>query len=502
MKKDPKALELIYDPDEYLCTWSVPDNAGGWRSLSGSVEARVDRPPQGQAYGDVPLHVSSTTSGESIFNFPQETRLPALRASLANGGNLILVDAGISYWSPGRGRVGGAAALLGKGGGFFDPFRGVVEPSEQLEPRVMSARFQIAALDTVLDTVPIHKVSDPSITDAPDEQWTAHTNPDADVESSSGGVTLRVGYDGRMRVRDGYEFGLRFSPVADLAFADGVTLRELVDDFVEPLRRIIAIATGRSRDLTYLAVQLDGEQGWFQVFGSGITQEPFESSLQEAQATSSAIRAHEDEVSLLDLITRWRDLGSEHHPLIETYGSMLHAADQHPRSRFLLLIQALEGMHGAETREQYEEQAAKHTALREAVLAKLKVIATGDDSTAEPPSEALSADDQKFIKRFLMKRLPSNLDSALTAMAEALPANGMDALASTALVKGMRASGDAESTPGALRTVRNDLAHGNRGYPVDELGEVVAVLEQIVRGHALRLLGCPDEVVTRVFEDN
>lgn len=492
MKKDSKALELIYDPDEYLCTWSVPDGNGGWRTLSGSVDARVNRSPRGQVYGDVPLHDSSTTPGQSAFGFPQRTELPALRASLANGGTLILLDAVLSYWSPGSGHIGGSAALLSKGSGFFGRLTGVVEASEQSAPRVTSARVQIAALDAVLGTVPIHKVANPGIPGAPKDQWTAHTNPDADVEWASGGAMLRVGYAGRMRAMDGYEFGLRFSPVATLELTDGVMLRELVDDYVEPLRRIIAIATGRSRDLTYLAVELEGEKGWFQVFGSAITQQPFESSLQEVHDTSTAILAHGDELSLLDLITRWRQLRSEHHPLVETYGSMLHTVDQHPRSRFLLLIQALEGMHGTETREQYDKRVAKHTAHRTAVLEKLKGLAAED----------LPAEHRRFIKENLPKRPSSSLNDALVAMAEALPVNGMDALASTALVKSLRASGRATTTPDALRHVRNDLAHGNRGYDLDELDEVVTVLERIVRGHALRLLGCPDPVITRVFDED
>lgn len=490
MKKDPKALALIYEPDEYLCTWSVPDGKGGWRTLSGSVDARVNRPPRGQVYGDVPLHDRSTTPGQSAFDFPQRTELPALRASLANGGTLFLLDAEISYWSPGSGRIGGSAALLGKSGGFFGRVTGVVEASEQLAPRVTSARFQIAALDAVLGTVPIHKVANPAIPGAPKGQWTAHTNPEADVEWTSGGAMLRVGYAGRMRAMDGYEFGLRFSPVATLELTAGVTLRELVDGYVEPLRRIIAIATGRSRDLTYLAVELEGEKGWFQVFGSAITQEPFESSSKEVQDTSTAILAHRDELSLLDLITRWRQLESEHHPLVETYGSMLHAVDQHPRSRFLLLIQALEGMHGAETREEYDERVAKHTERRAAALEKLKGLA----------DENLPAEHRRFIRDNLQKRPSSGLDGALVAMAKALPVDGMETLAGTRLVKDLLASRRARSTSDALRLVRNDLAHGNRGYAFHELDEVVDVLERIVRGHALRLLGCSDLVITRVFD--
>ena len=378
---------------------------------------------------------------------------------------------------------------------------GGVEPAEQPAPRVTGARFQIAALDAVAGTAPISQVANPSIPGAPKGQWTAHTNPAAHVEWTSGAATLRVGYEGRARAMNAFEFGLRFSPVVSLQLKDGVTFQELVEDYVEPLRRIIAIATGRPRDLTYLAVELDGETAWFQVFGTAITQDPYESSSKAVNDIRTSVRAHTDELSLLDLIIQWRALESVHHPLVETYGSMLHADDQHPRSRFLLFIQALEGMYGAETRERYEMRVATHAERRAAVLEKLKVMPNGDRPTEEPPSESLSAGDHKFIKDFLMKRPMSSLDGALVAMASALPTNGMDALASTNLVKGLRASNRAKSTPEALRVVRNDLAHGNCGYPAEELDEAVVVLERIVRGHALRLLGCPDFVVSRVFHE-
>ena len=50
----------------------------------------------------------------------------------------------------------------------------------------------------------------------------------------------------------------------------------------------------------------------------------------------------------------------------------------------------------------------------------------------------------------------------------------------------------------ALSRVRNDLAHGNKGFDAYDLHETVRVLERIVRAHALRLLGCPEQVVERV----
>lgn len=502
MKKDKKALELIYDPDEYLCTWSVPDSKGAWHTLSGSVEAQANRPPRGQIYGEVPLRETPTAPGQTSFAFPQRNELPVLRASLANGGTLILLDATITYLLPNYGVVSGSAALLSRGDGLFHSMKAATKPPEQSTPRVTGARIQITALDAVVGTVPISEVALPSSSGASKREWTARANPDAHVEWAAEGATLRVAYDGRARALDAFEFRLRFSPVATLQLTDGLTLRELVDDYVEPLRRLVAIATGQPQDLTYLAVELDEEKGRFQVFGTAITQEPYESSSNAVNDVSSAVKAHSDDLSLLDFITRWRALESEHHPLVETYGSMLHADDQHPRSRFLLLIQALEGMHGAETRDQYEERTERHVDRRTAVLEKLQALAAEGTPAEDSRTEVLSASDRSFISKFLMKRPMSNLDGALTAMARSLPVNGMEALASTNLVKGLLASERANSAPEALRVVRNDLAHGNRGYPADDLDDVVTVLERIVRGHALRLLGCTDLVVSRVFDQN
>ena len=58
-----------------------------------------------------------------------------------------------------------------------------------------------------------------------------------------------------------------------------------------------------------------------------------------------------------------------------------------------------------------------------------------------------------------------------------------------------------ETTRSALRVARNNLAHGTRGYDPAALDETVSLLEQVVRAHALRLLGCPDEVLARVLKD-
>ncbi|MFD1826782.1 MULTISPECIES: hypothetical protein [Mumia] len=73
-------------------------------------------------------------------------------------------------------------------------------------------------------------------------------------------------------------------------------------------------------------------------------------------------------------------------------------------------------------------------------------------------------------------------------------------LEATPLVTATKAAPvNARNAADALRIIRNDLAHGTKGYDAYELQQVVAVLERMVRAHALDLLGCPDKVVGRVL---
>lgn len=57
-----------------------------------------------------------------------------------------------------------------------------------------------------------------------------------------------------------------------------------------------------------------------------------------------------------------------------------------------------------------------------------------------------------------------------------------------------------DTTVSALRVVRNNLAHGLRGYESGLLHEVVGILERVVRAQALRLLGCAGEVQQRALQ--
>jgi hypothetical protein len=230
--------------------------------------------------------------------------------------------------------------------------------------------------------------------------------------------------------------------VASLTLTEAKPLRSVLSEYVEPLRKILSIATGKSQDLTYLDVELEDREGKRQVVGTGITQAPFASSTKDIRTHNSAVRALPDELSLLDPVTQWSRYAAEHHPLVETYGAMLHTRDQHPRSRYLLLIQALEGLYGYENKAANEEQQAKHTASYEKSLAQAK--------------KDLDAETFKFVKKHVSKKPSASLDTALDAMVAGLPVNIMQRLSTTELVKEVQtASTTPLTTAGALRVVRN-----------------------------------------------
>jgi hypothetical protein len=482
-------LRLSFEPDNYLCTWSIPDGKGGSVKLPGNLEVLPERPPRGSVYGPLPIKQDTPQTGITSTSFPQIVEAPVLEGTMANGGSIMLIDARISYWTTDQGFISAAAALLSQGQGFLGvPLRSASQPVAGV-PLFSTIEFQTTGLDSIFGFAPIKSVQTPGMgPNNPRDLWSANLNLDASSAWETEEASLHVGYNGRMRTMDAYEFILAFSPVAAFGMPEPVSLRFAIDEFVESFRRIISIATGQAQDLTYVSVEAGNPAVTYQVFGAGITQAPFASSTDSIRSNASAIRARSDNLSLLDLVLKWRRYAAEHHPLVETYGSMLHARDQHPRSRFLLLIQALEGMHGHVTKNDFNRRKTDLLSKREAVINSLE--------------GHLDRDAKKFLKRYLLKSPPTSLETALNSMVRDLPVDVMDRLADTSLVaEATSEPPHPTTTAGALRVVRNNLAHGNRGYDARALNDAVRILELIVRGHSLRILGCPDDVVKRIFDE-
>lgn len=479
---DQPPLKLAFEPGEYLCTWRIPLGDGEFSDFSGSLTVQPGRMPTGTVYGVLPIKWNYGPRGQKSAGFPQEVETEVLTAQLSTGANAILTDVRITYWSHGRGHISAAAAIL-----TLD------SPSAEAEPRYCRIEFQIEGLDAVAGVAPLKRVRWPFSDDLRylEGTWSAEGNPDSSQEWSDDQVVMQLGYSLTARVLDAYAFRMRFSPVIRIEVQSGLTIREWIDQWVQPIHRVVSIAIGESTALTYLATYTpSGDQSTRrgQVFGIGITQQPYESSLERVRDMNSALMLKSDDASLLAITRKWQRLEADRHPLIETYGSMLSSHDQHPRSRFLLLIQAIEGLHGYETRKEFEERCQRHEEQRAKLL---------DTAAAH-----LSPDDMKFLNRNLRRDPPTGLEDALRTMILALPVDLTAKLGATALIRSTKDDEPrSRSTFGALRVIRNNLAHGLRGYDPHDLHLVVQVLERVVRAHALRVLGCPPQVLERALRD-
>jgi hypothetical protein len=469
------ALKLSFTPDDYLVTWQLPSPTGGTFDAHGALTVEAGQPPKGTAHGSFDSHLQEMAKG--AIGFPQSVEAPVVTGSLSNGANVLLVNARVSYWFSSQASIVADAAILT-----------LAHVSASDEALFKSFEIQMGGLDAIAGVGPIKSTTFPQKGAA--GTWAAELAADFTQEWNDAGASMKLTYYGSFRSFDPYAFSMGFSPVLSCDLAVAVSLHELLDDWISPLRRIVSIGTGRSEEITYLTVcPVAGEetQRKGQLFGSGITQEPYESSQEEINKIKAPLRLKPDGVSLLVLLRAWQKLASVHHPLLETYGSMLHARDQHPRSRFLLLLQAIEGTHGHETRASFAMRLKKHTEARDGVITLAKGV--------------LDAKQLKFLERSLGKRPHGGLEAAIIWLANRLPGNVKAQLDGTPLVTTAKtAPTNAKNAPDALRIIRNDLAHGIKGYDAYELHQVVKVLEQMVRAHALELLGCPSSVITRVLD--
>jgi ApeA N-terminal domain 1 len=276
------------------------------------------------------------------------------------------------------------------------------------------------------------------------------------------GAEVTLFYQLSASVGGWYGFSLAFSPVVSVNLSQPIPLSEFLTEWAWPLRGLVAAATGKREDISYMTcspvIQGDTRPSavrQFQVFNASIAQEPYTSSNSLQDKDISAIRLNEGD-SLLELLRRWQRLRAAENPILNTYDITAVGPSQHPRARFLLLLQALEGLCGYEKR--FEDRQLRFTLERESAVNQCE--------------EKLDNRFFRFIKKNFPKRPPLGLDSVLREMLQALPVNVEAELTETALVKSVRSNdANVRGTLDAVRVARNDLSHGNRAFDRHELAE-------------------------------
>lgn len=467
-------IKMVIDPGEYACTLRIPELDGPTRELAAEIElVGGNKPPQGNLFGDVPLKVENGASA-----FPQRYSYPVLRGRLRNNQELVLLDVEVTTWFPEQASFSARGALVG----FPPPSAG---------DQFTKVRFQTLHLDRIIDFAPIAETKLPQPTAGEALEWWARERSSRYHEwAETSGITLSVGFDARARTADPYELYVRYAPIGELHLPSPVTFATIVSSWLEPLTGLLTVIAGEAAPLTYveLTARVGDEEGRrLQLFGSGITQAPFASNPWNGKDVRPAIHLGPDSQDLLELIQSWVVHVKSRSPLFETYTSLAGVSGDHPRHRFLLLMQAIEGHYGhvhmdaiSEHRDRFAEARKEHlTAVKEA---------------------SLPAATTKFIKKHVRSRLDPQLREALTWAMAPVPEVATSKIASSAIVTETQSREECDgSWVDALRLLRNDLAHGTRGHDPYALHEVVKSLELVVRAHVLIALGVSADAIEAMF---
>lgn len=471
-----KSLKLLLEPDDYLCTWLFPDGETNTVRVPGALTlGRANSVPHGTAYGNgVPITPNASATTVMAFAFPQHVEYPVLRAEMANGYSVTLLDVTVEMWVPERASIYAAAVMVG----LYDTTD---------EGHVTGLRVQVTGLDAASGLAPLAPQTVP-LRHAPGVTYEVQRSG-AELAWSDDAATLTLSYQASAHLGDPFEYGFTFSPILELSLLTPVPLQNAIRTYVDPLQHALQLASGRRESLTYLEAlgktTETGDNARWQVFGSQIDQRPYDSNHERIRKTKTALWLASDGASLLEAIRAWNTHDGEGHPLIETFAKDLPwLRDQPPRAQVLTLCQAIEGAYD-------HTHAAELQQLQDAYTTKR------DDALDAVKDAGVTGKNWQFVKGSIPKRAPSNLSTPLRWTAEAAP-GGLPALAAaTPLIAAKTPTEPGSDWADGVRVIRNELSHG-RSIPRPELLPVAKLLTRHLRIHTLTLLGANPLVADRI----
>lgn len=477
---DMMAVSLPHEPREYMCTWHLPkavqdSDENQLVDVLGTIDLTGHHHPIASFQGTLPC-----ASDSGAANFPQTNNFNCLTGTLSSGIHVALLNGQTSYWLHNGGGAKGAFAVLSTKPFEHDNYR-----------KYQSVELQIDGLETIVDETPT-TIEFTKHTDEHDESYKISIPTQNSLDWKIQEAQMRLGYAGRLRP-DRFNFRTSFAPYLRIDLDEPISLVDWWLQWVVPLCDILEVINGKPLDIMYLLAFEDKDatgpqRRADQVFRYDILQDCIKIDENKFNRTHTVINLKQDNVNLLDLLIKRRELESSQHPLIETYRSNAVSDDQHPRSRFLLLIQALEGLYGYEHKGEYQRRCKQYAEKRESFLERTK--------------PAISQEDFKFLRKTLPHRPASGLAGALSAIFKTLPKVIQDQIDCSRIVIQTRDILDDKSmsSADALTKVRNSLSHGSSAYDPNDLGEICSVLDKIVRAEIFRMLDLPDVARERMLE--
>ena len=477
---DMMAVNLPHEPREYMCTWHLPKavrNTDGDQLVDvlGTIDLTGRHHPTASFQGILPY---ASDSGGA--RFPQTNNFNCLTGTLSSGIHVALLNGQTSYWLHNSGGANGAFAVLSTTSFEHNKYR-----------KYQSIELQIDGLDAIFDTPPT-SIEFRKPIDNHDEEYIINIPTQNYLEWKNQGTQMRLGYARQLRP-DRFNFRTSFAPYLRIDLDEPISLVDWWLQWVVPLCDILEVVNGKPLDIMYLLAFEDkdatgSKRRADQVFRYDIRQDCIKIDEKRFNHTHAIVNLKQDNINLLNLIAKRRELEASRHPLIETYRSNAVSDDQHPRSRFLFLIQSLEGLYGYEHKEEYQQRCKRYTEKREAVLKQIET--------------EISSEDFKFLRKNLLRKPTSGLLGALSTTIQTLPGDIQTQIDNNEIVAQVRSRCENTkiSSAEALTKVRNSLSHGSSAYDPNDLEKICAILHKIVRAEILRVLDLPDVVRERLLE--
>lgn len=478
---DLMAVNLPHEPREYMCTWHLPKAAQDSADdqlidVLGTIDLTGRHHPTASFQGILPY---ASDSGGA--RFPQTKNFNCLTGTLSSGVHVALINGQTSYWLHNGGGANGAFAVLSTTPFEHNKYR-----------KYQSIELQIDDLDAIFD-IPPTSIAFKKHTDDHDEEYIINIPTQNYLEWKNQGTQMRLGYARQLRP-DRFNFRTSFAPYLRIDLDEPISLVDWWLQWVVPLCDILEVINGKPLDIMYLLAFEDkdatgSKRRADQVFRYDIRQDCIKIDERKFNHTRAIVNLKQDNINLLNLIAKRRELEVSRHPLIETYRSNAVSDDQHPRSRFLLLIQALEGLYGYEHKEEYQQRCRKYAEKRKALLDQVQ-------------SSIVDQNDFNFLKNNFSRRPLSGLRDALNATFRTLPETVQTQIDGSEIVAQVRSRCENTkiSSAEALTKVRNSLSHGSSAYDPNDLEKICAILHKIVRAEILRVLDLPEIARQRMLE--
>ena len=477
---DMIAVNLPHEPREYMCTWHLPkpvqdSDENQLVDVLGTVDLTGHHHPTASFQGVLPY-----ASDNGRAEFPQTQDIDCLTGTLSSGFYISLQNCRIKYSFPSYGRAEGEFAVLSA-----KPFK------HNTPKKYQSIELQIDGLETIVDEAPT-TIEFTKRTDEHDESYKISIPTRNSLDWNNQEAQMRLGYAGRLRP-DRFNFRTSFAPYLRIDIEEPISLADWWLRWIIPLCDILEVINGKPLDIMYLLAFEDKDAAGpkrraDQVFRYDILQDCIKIDDNKFNHIKPVINLQEDGVNLLELINKHCELKTSKHPLIETYNVNALSDDQHPRSRYLLLIQAIEGLYGYEHKEEYQQRCEQYTQKRNALLDKVK--------------PAVSKEDFRFLKKNFPRKPISGLRDALNSTFQGLPKSVQDQIDSSEIITQVRNEPGSKriSSTDALTKVRNKLSHGSSLYDPNDLEEICSLLDKVVRAEIFRVLELPEVARQRMLK--